>query len=171
MTEAAKKPQGANPSLQKKTAARMAAVQGLYTMAVTDEKRTPAQIVAALKERLANNREEQKLVVGVPLEPNYKLVEELLEGTQKWHDDIDTRLESSLSADWKRDRVSPLIIAILQCAIFEMFFAKEIAAKIVIDEYTRLTRSFFADAEVNFMHGALSKLARTYAAIPPHAQA
>jgi len=148
-----------NSSLQKKTAARLAAVQCLYTQAITEEKRTPAQSIAVLKKQLENNRDEQKLLVGAAIEPNYKLIETLLAGVEQWQENIDARLDDALSADWKRSRMSPLLVAILQCSIFEMLFSKTINPKILIDEYTRLARSFFADDEVNFVHGALSKLA------------
>ena len=106
-----------NPSLQKKSAARMAAVQCLYTAAITGETRTPQQQVAALKEQLAHNRDEQKLQVGAPVEPNYKLVETLLAGIGADRAEIDARLEGALSGSWKRERMSPLLLAILQCSI------------------------------------------------------
>src|SRR4051812_11624665 len=131
-----KKPLGANPSLQKKTAARTAAVQCLYTLALSGDKMSPAQQLRLLKKQLLNNRDEQKLRVGVAMEPNYKLVEMLLEGVEQWSTTIDSRLNEVLSAEWKRERMSPLLVAILQCGIFEMFFAKEISPKIVIDEYS-----------------------------------
>jgi N utilization substance protein B len=160
MSETPAKP--VNPSLQKKTAARTAAVQCIYTLSITGEKTTPAQQIAQLKNRLENNRDEQKLTVGVPLEPNYKLVETLLEGVAGRLADIDALVDGVLNAEWKRERMSPLLIAILQCSIYELCLGKEISAKIVIDEYTRLTRSFFADPEVNFVHGALSTLAQKH---------
>ena len=140
----------------------MAAVQCLYTLSVGDKKLSPAEQVNALKQQLTNNTSEQKLQVGIPLEPNYKLLEAILEGIEKWRTDIDTRVDRAVSQSWGRERTSPLLIAILQCAIFELFFDKDISAKIVIDEYTRLTRSFFTDAEVDFVHGALSKLAESH---------
>jgi N utilization substance protein B len=149
-------------SLQKKSAARMAAVQALYTLAVNGEQLSPAQQVIILRKQLAGNKEEQKLRVGTANEPNYKLMESILDGIEKRGAEIDARLASTLSAEWKQERMSPLLLAILQCGIFEMFFDKEIKPKIVIDEYTRLTRHFFADAEVSFVHAALSKLARQY---------
>jgi len=149
-----------NPSLQKKSAARMAAVQCLYALSVADVKFTPEQQVAMLKLQLSGNTNEQKLRSGVPLEPNYKLLETILSGVDKWRADIDTRLAALLSKDWAHGRTSPLLIAIFQCAIFEMLFDKDIAPKIVIDEYTRLARSFFPGPEVDFVHGALSKLAQ-----------
>lgn len=153
-----------NPSLKQRSAARMAAVQCLYTLSVGGEQLSPAQQVQILKKQLANNKPEQKLRVGDSVEPNYKLVENILDGIEKRGVEINARLENTLNDNWKRERMSPLLLAILQCGIFELFFDKEIAAKIVIDEYTRLTRYFFADAEVDFVHAALSKLARQYGA-------
>jgi len=154
-----------NPSLQKKTAARMAAVQCLYNNALNEETVSPAERIEALKARLKNNRDEQKLLAGIAVEPNYKLVETILSGIEKFSADINKRVDSALSAEWKRERMSPLLIAILECATFELFFDKDVNPKIIIDEYTRLTRSFFADSEVNFVHGALSKLATSHGRI------
>lgn len=151
-----------NPSLQKKSAARTAAVQMLYRLSMTGEAPDAPQQVEALKRQLANNKSEQKLMTGNALEPNYPLLETILQGVGEWQAQIDSRLDSVLDKDWKRDRMSPLLIAILQCAIFELFFHKDTAPKIVIDEYTRLTRSFFGDGEVNFAHGALSALSKKY---------
>lgn len=156
-------PTKSNSSLQQKSAARMAAVQSLYTLAVSGEKLNPAQQVQLLKKQLAGNKEEQKLRVGIGHEPNYKLMQSILDGIERRGTDIDARLDESLNAEWKRDRMSPLLLAILQCGIFELFFDKEVKHKIIIDEYTRLSRHFFADAEVNFVHAALSKLVRQYA--------
>ena len=158
---AAPKPR-ANASLRQKSAARMAAVQCLYTLAVGGESLSPAQQVQILKKQLVNNKTEQKLQVGESIEPNYKLVETILDGIEKRGVEINVRLNNTLNDSWKRERMSPLLLAILQCGIFELFFDKEVNQKIVIDEYTRLTRHFFADAEVDFVHAALSKLARQY---------
>jgi len=151
-----------NPSLQKKSAARMSAVQELYSLAMTAEAPDAERQVAALKKQLTANKSEQKLRVGNAVEPNYPLMETILSGVGEWQAQIDVRLDSVLDKDWKRERMSPLLISILQCAIFELFFHKDTAPKIIIDEYTRLTRSFFGDGEVNFVHGALSGLSKKY---------
>lgn len=147
-----------NPSLQKKSAARLSAVQCVYERMLTTYAVTPETQIAALKNRLANNKSEQKLTLGVALEPNYSLVDEILQGTVKWQQEIDKRIDSSLSKDWKRERMSPILIAILQCAIFELFFYKNTKHKILIDEYSNLTGCFFSDAEINFVNGVLKKL-------------
>mgnify|MGYP003394681896 CR=1 FL=1 len=151
-----------NPSLQKKSAARLSAVQCLYHHKMNAQTLSPPQQVAALKAQLANNRDEQKLLVGAPIEPNYALLEALLEGVAQRQADIDARLDGALTAEWKRDRMSPVLVAILQCAIFELFFHKDGKPAVIIDEYTRLTRSFFGEGEVNFVYGALSTLSKQY---------
>jgi transcription antitermination factor NusB len=147
-----------NPSLQKKSAARVAAVQCIYTRLMSDIMPTADRQMAALKKRLANNITEQKLVIGRALEPNYTLVEAILRGTLEHLTDIDARIDSVLSAEWKRERMSPVLIAVLQAAVFELFFHKDAAAKMIIDEYCQVTSRFFDEAEINFIHGALANL-------------
>ena len=147
-----------NPSLQRKSAARVAAVQCVYARIISDAPLLPHAQISELKARLKNNKNEQKLTLGLPLEPNYPLATAIVEGTLQFEDDIDGRINQHLSAEWTRERMSKLLIAILQCAIFELFFYKSAKHKVIIDEYTRLTSRFFADAEVNFVHGILQKL-------------
>lgn len=147
-----------NRSLQKKNAARIAAVQCVYERLISDEPPTPEQQVADLKKRLANNTGEQKLTLGIMQEPNYPLVSAILAGTLQWQTDIDKRIGGILSKEWTRERMSPVLIAILQCGIFELFFYKATAHKILIDEYSRLTSRFFTDSEVNFINGSLKNL-------------
>lgn len=150
-----------NPSLQKKSAARLAAVQSLYTQSVTGAKPADRQ-VAEWKKQLAHNAEEQKLRSGVAMEPNYTLMETILAGVAQWRSEIDTRLDGALTEGWARNRQSPVLIAILQCAIFELFFHKDAPSRMLIDEYTRIARSFFAEGETNFVHAALGKLVQQY---------
>lgn len=152
----------ANPSLQKRSAARTAAIQCLYTRSFLETPPSAQRQVDQLKERLNGNREEQKLVVGLPIEPHYKMVQHLLEGVQQWQSEIDMHIDANLGKEWKRDRLSPVLIAILQSAIFELFFDKDINPRIVINEYTTLTGRFFSEGETDFVHGVLSTLAQQH---------
>lgn len=151
-----------NLSLQKKSASRVAAVQILYRVAMTKETFDPAKQVSALKVQLFRNPEEQKAVIGAAVEPNYPLLEAILSAIKEYRKDIDKMIASTLSKEWKRERMSPVLIAILQCAVAEFFFAKETPFKVILDEYSRLTRSFFGEPEVKFTFAALSKLNEEY---------
>lgn len=146
-----------NVSLQKKSAARIAAAQCLYLQAMVGQQ-LPAEQVAMLRSQLKDDPKEQKLLVGMPLEPDYKMLERLLSGVAELKDDLDAHIDAGLSKGWTRARMSPLLLAILQCGIFEMMYDKGLAAAVVTDEYTRLTKSFFADEEAGFVHGILRKL-------------
>jgi len=151
-----------NLSLQKKSAARIAAVQTLYKLALTKEKLDAAKQTAQLRVQLFKNPNEQKVMIGAAVEPNYTLFEALLTGVQDHGKDLDKMINSVLSKDWKRERMSPVLVAILQCATFELFLHKETPLKVIQDEYSRLTRSFFGEAEVAFTYAALAKLSESY---------
>ncbi len=147
-----------NLSLQKKSAARVAAVQCLYRLAMNKETLDPVKQVSMLKVQLFRNPEEQKATIGAAVEPNYPLYEAILTGIKQKNKEIEKMLDTVLSKDWKRERMSPVLIAILQCSISELFFTKETPLKVVLDEYTRLTRSFFGEKEVKFVFAVLSAL-------------
>lgn len=152
-----------NLSLQKKSAARVAAVQVLYQHTMLHTPIAVEAQVKSLKAQLKNNSSEQKLLIGSAIEPDYALLTKLLEGVDHWNAEIDARVDEVLSAKWKRERTSKLIMAILRCAVFELFFHKDTKHGILVDEYTRLARSFFADGEVDFIYASLSTLVQKYA--------
>ncbi len=151
-----------NLSLQKKSAARVAAVQCLYKIAINKETLDPVKQVASLKVQLFKNPEEQKATIGAAVEPNYPLLEAILTGVKGHRKDIDKMISSVLSKEWKLARMSPVLVAILECATAELFFTKDTPLKIIQDEYSRLTRSFFGEAEVKFVFAALAALAESY---------
>lgn len=146
-----------NPSLQRKSAARIAAVQCLYLQAMVGPQ-LPFEQVAMLRKQLKDDPKEQKLLVGMAVEPDYKMLERLLSGVAELRDDLAAHIDAALSKDWTRARMSPLLIAILECGLFEMLYDKGLAAAVVTDEYTRLARSFFAEDEAGFVHGVLMRI-------------
>lgn len=151
-----------NLSLQKKSASRVAAVQCLYKLVINKETLDPTKQVAALRVQLFKNPEEQKATIGAAVEPNYQLMEAILAAVKSHRKDIDKMINSILSKEWKRERMSPVLIAILQCATAEFFFTKETPLKVVQDEYSKLTRSFFGEKEVKFVFAAMAALEESY---------
>lgn len=151
-----------NLSLQKKSAARLAAVQCLYKLAMVKGTLNPEQELSALRVLFFRNPEEQKAQIGVAVEPNYTLLEALLVGVKKHRKEIDEMINSVLSKEWKRERMSHVLIAILQVAIVEYFFNKEAPLKMIQDQYCHLTRSFFGEPEVKFMYASLAALDEKY---------
>ena len=151
-----------NLSLQKKSAARVAVVQCLYKLSMTGETLDAAKQTSALKVQLFRNPDEQKATIGAAVEPNYTLLEAILEGVKKNKKDIDKMIDSTLSKEWKRERMSPVLIALLQCAAAELFYHKETPLKVILDEYTRLCRSFFGEREVKFVYATIAAMNENY---------
>lgn len=151
-----------NLSLQKKSAARVAALQTLYKLAVNKESLNPEKQVAALRAQLFKNPDEQKATIGAAVEPNYNVMQAILSAIAEHKKDIDKMINSVLDKDWKINRMSPVLVAILQCATAEYFFTKDTPFKIIQDEYSRITRSFFGEAEVKFVFAALAALDESY---------
>lgn len=151
-----------NASLQKKTAARMVAAQYLYQQSITGEVQNIGRHIAALKVQLGGNLDEQKLQIGMAAEPHYPLLEALVSGISDREEEVNGTLDDALSKGWKRDRMSPLLVALLQCGVYEMAYYKDIKPRIVVDEYTKLSRCFFDEKEVSFVHALLANLAKKY---------
>ena len=152
-----------NLSLQKKSASRVAAVQCLYMLAMTKKKLNADKQVSALKVQLFKNPEEQRVLIGAAVEPNYNLLTQILTAVEASHKEIDTMVDSVLSKEWSRGRMSHVLISILQVATAELFFLeKRPNLKVILDEYSKLTRSFFTETEATFMFAALNKLFENY---------
>lgn len=151
-----------NQSLRKKTAARWAAVQCMYRMLVMkdsyDTKRTLAEYLEQLKEE-SDDKDEKRL--ALPAEPDMKYLRQLFEGIMEHKVELEPLLESILSEQWKKERMSPILLAILYAAMYELKYNTSLKAPIIINEYTTLAHSYFDDAETGFVNAALDRLAKT----------
>jgi N utilization substance protein B len=69
-------------------------------------------------------------------------------------------ISSNLAEGWSLERLDPVLIAILRCAIYELWCRADIPAKATIHEYVGLAYDFYQDKEPKFINGMLDKLAR-----------
>ena len=60
--------------------------------------------------------------------------------------------------------MSPVLLAILACALVELRFIRSLSAPIIIDEYVTITGRFFESSEMGFVNGLLEALANPPAA-------
>ena len=141
-----------NRSLQEKSAARLAAVQLLYKTALTGGKLAPARLMAEYQEYLA---EEEK----PPVKPNATLLSKLLEGMEAHGEAIEPWVEQCITGAWKKERMSPLLLAILRLGIFELAHFRETKTPVIVNEYATLTGRFFGAAETGFVNAALNAVA------------
>lgn len=134
-------------------AARIAAVQALYQMEVSD--RGADGVVKEFLDHRLNITSDDDEIVSV----NTKLFEEIVRVTYEKHLQIDDFIIKSLPPSWTIERLDAVLRAILRAGCGEFLMDKNLAAAIIIDEYVNVTKDFFAAKEPGFVNGILDHVA------------
>ena len=148
-----KKPR-APKSGNKRSASRLAAVQALYQVEMTDI--TPNVVVVEyVKHRLGQEIDGDEF-----LPADATLFEELVQGTVAHQAELDALIVPALAADWPLERLEMILRAILRVASFELAHRIDVPVKVVITEYVDIAHAFFAGKEPGLINGVLDKLGR-----------
>lgn len=136
---------------------RLAAAQALYQMELSGE--DVSEVVLEFRSHRIGFEfdAEQGEAMG---EADEKLFASIVEGVVARQSEIDKALASVLSAKWPLERIDSTLRAVLRAATFELIARKDVPARVVLDEYVRVTGAFFAGDEVSFANGVLNTLAR-----------
>jgi len=137
----------------RRSVARLAAVQALYQMELTD-----ASAEAVVKEFCTHRQ--GGLLEEAFAETDLKKFESIVSGVSECSLALDEKIAASLAQDWTMERLGPVLRAILRSAAFELFAGTDVPAKVVINEYVNLTHAFFEGKEPGFVNGLLDRLAR-----------
>lgn len=138
-------------SAPRKTAARMAAAQMLYQQRVNPEPKDTDTLIREFSER-----EDGKKTDG-------PLLRKILESFYEKKDAIDQLLAGLSTDQWKADRMSPLILAILESAASEMLAKNPQPHGVLVSEYVGIAGRFFDEEETGFVNAALDKLGKRIA--------
>lgn len=163
MTTPEKKKQNEKPrnlSLRQKSHARMAAVQGLYRLKVMDEHVSTDKLIADVLASWEDSKRETDPEFKAEEDPDKAFLKKLICGAVPELDKLNATFVPHLASDWKIERMSPLLISILQSATYELMYHDNLAPHIIVDEYVALTGEFFDAGEQNFMHGILQVLTK-----------
>lgn len=147
------------PTSRQKSAARLAAVQGVYQLLLTDQ-----SILDVF-----HNITEQPFVAddkNVVIEPpSHDLLRSILQGVGKTHTDlapvIGNHLKGGRDLDSLRDQ-EPLLYAIVLCGAYELMAHTEIDAPIILNDYIEIGRSFFDGNEPQLINGLLDAMRGLY---------
>ena len=85
-------------------------------------------------------------------------VTEVFFGAYENADVIDERMEKHLKG-WKKERISPVSMAILRLGFYEMLFMAEIPSKVTINEGVELAKKFDDEKSYSFVNGVLNAMA------------
>jgi N utilization substance protein B len=147
-------------SLRRKSSARLAAVQCLYRLRLMGEEMSAETLLEEYLAQWKDDKDTGAHVISRDAEPDKAFLRKLLSGLLEKREDIDVLIRAALSDKWTMERMSPLLLSLLACAIYEMRFAGPLAPAIVINEYVTLTGRFFETPEMGFVNGLLDSLAK-----------
>jgi N utilization substance protein B len=139
---------------EQRSAARLAAVQALYQMEVTQK---------GLKETFA---EFESYWIGNEIEgEQYKTAEiaffrNILSGVLADQGPIDRLIDKTLIDGWPLARVDSVMRAILRAGAYELNHRGDIPARVVIKEYVDVAGAFFGRDEAGMINAVLDALAR-----------
>ncbi len=138
----------------KRSVARLAAVQALYQMDVTG---LPADHVAKEFElyRLPQGIEGEEL-----READIGWFRAVLSGVVASQRTIDRTVDTTLAEGWPLTRIDLTLRAVLRAGVYELGERKEVPARVVISEYVEVAKAFFSQDEPKIANAVLDRIAR-----------
>ena len=139
---------------EKRSAARLAAVQALYQMEISGK-----SVGDAMAEFQAYwiGREVDDIAFRPAEEEFFRT---LVQGVVDQQVPIDQKVDAALAKGWPLKRVEAVLRAILRSATYELLRLKDVPAKVVISEYVDLTRDFYDGEEVGMVNAVLDSIGR-----------
>jgi transcription antitermination protein NusB len=140
---------------RRRTAARLAAVQALYQIELTD---APAENVIR---EFAQNGLDVDINDEHFGEVDEPLFADLVRGAMARREELDHLLAEALTPDWPVERLERVLRAILRVGAYELLACEDVPMPVVISEYLDIGHAFFAGKEPGLVNGVLDRLART----------
>ena len=138
----------------RRSGARLAAVQALYQMEVT-ERSAKRVLREFMEDRLGLDGD------GMPVEDaDPDLFKAIVNGVVERQALIDEAIKARLADNWRLDRIDSTSRAVLRCATQELATRADLSNAVIIEEYVGIAHAFFEDKEPKFINGVLDKIAQ-----------
>ncbi len=141
----------AGTSSESRTRARLAAVQALYQMDLTQR-----DLSEVLDEFLTHRFGSVDIYAGA----DRSFFRDLVSGAAGAQSDIDGEIASHLAEGWRLSRIDSILRAILRSGVYEIIARSDVPARAVINEYVEIARDFFGGDEPGVVNGVLDRIAR-----------
>jgi N utilization substance protein B len=155
-TMSKKSPQPVPQENAGKRLARLAAVQGLYQIALTQH--TAQQIISDFRKHPPPLISEQ--AGEDPANMDSELFGEIVAGVSQQSETLDEMLKGAFDAKVSADRVEILLRAILRAGAFELHHHGKIPAGVIINDYVDVAHAFFGAKEPGLVNAVLDRLAK-----------
>jgi N utilization substance protein B len=137
------------------TAARLAAVQALYQIAMGAATADQA-LAGATRDGAGATLDENRQLVADPF-----VMTDIVRGTVEREATIDGMIAASLGAKWRPERIELILRAILRAGVFELLARPKVPARVVINEYVDIAHAYFEASEAGLVNAVLDRLAKT----------
>jgi transcription antitermination protein NusB len=144
-------PDNAAPAGPARTRARLAAVQALYQMDMTQR-----DLSVVLEEFLDHRFETVEIYAGA----DRGFFRDIVTGVAEHQSEIDPQITSHLAQGWRLSRIDSILRAILRSGVYEIIARRDVPARAVINEYVEIARDFFGGEEPAVVNGVLDRVAR-----------
>jgi N utilization substance protein B len=141
---------------QPRRAARLAAVQAIYEIAVTDAD-ADTILDNFLNQRWPRSGADESLPP-----PDIRLLTAMLKGVIAALPELDREIDAILANRRGAERIEMLLRAILRVGAYELMAMETVPTKVILNEYINLAHAFFAGAEPALVNAVLDRLALRY---------
>lgn len=160
MTRSAGEGRRGRPDMGRRTAARLAAVQAVYEMEMTEHSADAVlRDFAADRWAAAGTNDE----AGGPsrrVDPDAAFLGDLVRGAAGRLADIDGIIAPALSAEWPLERLEAVLRAILRVGAYELFARADVPLRVIISEYVDIAHAFFDAKEAGLVNAVLDRIGR-----------
>jgi len=138
-----------------RSAARLAAVQALYQLDMSDEPKAKMVVEEYINHRLGKEIEGDQYV-----DADANMFGDIVLGAWERREEIDEKVTSCLSSDWPLDRLEKLIHAIFRAGGYELVARPDVPTAVIINEYVDVAHGFYERTEASFVNGVLDRFAK-----------
>ena len=144
-------PDNAVPMGPARTRARLAAVQALYQMDMTQR-----DLSVVLEEFLSHRFETVDIYAGA----DRGFFRDIVTGVAERQAEIDPEIAKYLAQGWRLARIDSIVRAILRSGVYEVIARPDVPARAIINEYVEIAHDFFGGDEPGVVNGVLDRVAR-----------
>lgn len=138
----------------KRSAARLAAVQALYDMEISGK---PVQQAVSEFESHWMNVPIDDVELKPAEEPFFR---DLVAGVVQDQRLVDQKVDAALARGWPLKRVEAVLRAILRAGAYELMRRPDVPVRVVINEYVDVARAFYDGEEAGMVNAVLDAIGR-----------
>ncbi len=138
----------------RRSAARLAAVQALYQMEMSGAGLN--EILAQFEAHWLGREVEGEQYL--PAEAAY--FRDIVSGVVEMQRDLDPRIDAALAITWPLKRLEAILRSVLRAGAYELARRGDVPARVIVSEYVDIAHAFVDHAETGMANAVLDQLAR-----------